>query len=156
MELKPIKDAVAAVLLVIVLAAATPAPQQLPTILLHAPSAILTLQVARTVEQRELGLMSVTHLPPHTGMVFVFDQDAPVEFWMKDTLVPLDMLFVGADGTVRGIAANVPVVPENTPDDAIPRRSGTAKFVIELPASEAAEDGITVGTRFPELVLQHT
>jgi uncharacterized protein len=145
-----------AILLAIVAAAATPAPQHLPTIAVNAPKATLTLQVAKTQDQRELGLMSVTKLPDHTGMVFVFDTDAPVEFWMKDTLVPLDMLFVGADGTVRSVDANVPVVPENTPDNAIPRRSGTAKFVIELPSGEAAKDGITVGTRLPELLTQHT
>ncbi len=107
---------------------ATPAPQHLPTIVVHAPKATLTLQIATTEDQRETGLMSVTHLPAHTGMVFVFDQDAPVTFWMKDTLVPLDMVFVAADGTVRSIAANVPVVPEDSPDDKIPTRPGVAKY----------------------------
>jgi uncharacterized protein len=145
-----------ALLLAIVVAAATPAPQHLSTIAVHAPRAVLTLQVAKTEQQRELGLMSVTNLPAHTGMVFVFDKDAPVEFWMKDTLVPLDMLFVADDGTVRSIAANVPVVPETTADSEIPRRSGTAKFVIELPAGEAAKDGIIPGTRLAELVTQHS
>jgi hypothetical protein len=89
-------------------------------------------------------------------MVFVFEQDAPITFWMKNTLVPLDMVFVAADGTVRNIAANVPVVPETTADDAIPRRSGTAKFVIELPAGEAATDGIVTGTRLTDLVELHS
>jgi uncharacterized membrane protein (UPF0127 family) len=97
----------------------------------------------------------VTHLPKHAGMVFVFEQDAPITFWMKNTLVPLDMVFVAADGTVRSVAANVPVVPESTADDAIPRRSGTAKFVIELPAGEAAIDGIVTGTRLTDLVELH-
>ncbi len=60
--------------------------------------------------QREQGLMDRTYVPEHTGMIFVFDGDAPVEFWMKDTLVPLDMIFVAADGTVRRVYANVPVV----------------------------------------------
>ncbi len=134
----------------------TPAPQHLPTITVRAPKATLTLQVASTEDQRETGLMSVTTLPARTGMVFVFDEDAPVMFWMKDTLVPLDMVFVGADGTVRSIAANVPVVPETTPDEQIPRRAGTGKFVIELPAGEARKDGIVVGTKFPELAPLHT
>ncbi|HEX8806794.1 MAG TPA: DUF2079 domain-containing protein [Candidatus Aquilonibacter sp.] len=134
----------------------TPAAQHLPAMTVHAPKATLTLQVAMTEDQRETGLMSVTHLPEHTGMVFVFDDDAPVMFWMKDTLVPLDMVFVGADGTVRSVAANVPVVAETTPDDQIPRRSGTGKFVIELPAGEAQKDGIVAGTKLPELVPLHT
>jgi uncharacterized protein len=142
---------VIAALLLVLLAVATPAPQHLPAIAVHAPYATLTLQVAKTEDQRETGLMSVTHLPAHTGMVFVFDQDAPVEFWMKDTLVPLDMVFVAADGTVRSVAANVPVVPEDAPDDSIPRRAGTAKYVIELPAGEAKKDGIAPGVHLPEL-----
>ena len=90
--------------------------------------------------------MNRTKLARHTGMIFVFEQDAPVEFWMKDTLIPLDMVFVAADGTVRNVAANVPVVATNTPDDRIPRRDGTGQFVIELPANEAAADGIKPGT----------
>ncbi len=134
-----------ALLLAILIAQATPAPQHLPTIVVNAPKAMLVLQVAKTEDQRETGLMSVTNLPAHTGMVFVFDADAPVEFWMKDTLVPLDMVFVAADGTVRSVAANVPVVPETAPDDSIPRRAGTAKYVIELPAGEATKDGIVKG-----------
>lgn len=140
-----------ALLFAVVLAQATPAPQHLPTISVHAPHAMLTLQVATTEQERETGLMSVTKLPAHTGMVFVFEQDGPVEFWMKDTLVPLDMVFVAADGTVRSVAANVPVVPESTSDDKIPTRPGNAKFVIELPAGEASRDGIATGVQLSEL-----
>lgn len=124
---------------------ATPPPQSLPKIVVQAPRADLTLQVASTAEERERGLMSVTKLGAHTGMVFVFESDQPVVFWMKDTFVPLDMVFVDSNGKVRSVAARVPVVPQNTPDDKIPRRSGAAKYVIELPAGEATKDGITAG-----------
>ena len=96
--------------LALVAALVTPAPQALPIIEVHAPRATLQLQVASTEQERELGLMSVTKLAPHTGMVFVFDEEQPVEFWMKDTLVPLDMVFVATDGTVRSVASKVPVV----------------------------------------------
>ena len=142
-------DVLLALLLAVAPSAApptTPTPQHLPTISVRAPKARLVLQVAKTEEQRELGLMSVTKLAPHTGMVFVFDRDGPVEFWMKDTLIPLDMVFVGADGRVRNVAADVPVVPLDTPDNAIPRRAGSGKYVIELAAGEAAHDGIAAGT----------
>lgn len=111
----------------------------------HAPKATLHLEIARNEEQRERGLMDRRTLAPHTGMVFVFDEDMPVEFWMKDTLVPLDMVFVAANGTVRSVARNVPVVAPDTPNDRIPRRNGNAKYVIELPANEAAKDGIFTG-----------
>lgn len=139
--------------LLLAVATALPSPQHLPTATVHAPKATLTLQVATTDSQRERGLMSVTKLPRHTGMVFVFGQDAMIEFWMKDTLVPLDMVFVAADGLVRSVAAKVPVVPTDTPDEKIPRRSDMAKYVIELPAGEAALDGIVPGGHLSDVTL---
>ena len=128
-----------------------PPPQALPAITVRAPRARLHLQVAHTEEQRERGLMSVRALPPHTGMIFVFDRDAPVAFWMKDTLIPLDMVFVAQDGSVRRIFASVPVVSPRLPDAQIPLEQGTAKFVIELPAGEAAKDGLLPGARIEGL-----
>lgn len=129
-----------------------PTPQSLRVISLRAPAAVLRVQVAATQAQRERGLMGVRKLFPHTGMLFVFDADAPIEFWMKDTLVPLDMIFIGKDGTVRAVFSNVPVVSTDTPDNRIPRRDGIAKYVLELPAGEAARDGLRPGvliTRLP-------
>src|SRR5579884_2630008 len=87
-----------------------PTPQSLHVIVLRAPQANLHVQVAQTESQRERGLMSVRHLTPHTGMLFVFDRDSPVAFWMKDTLIPLDMVFLAPDGSVRKVFARVPVV----------------------------------------------
>jgi hypothetical protein len=134
-------------LILAVTPAPAPTPQHLPTITITAPRATLTLQVALTEEQHERGLMEYRSLPDHGGMIFVFDSDGPEDFWMKDTLIPLDMLFVGADGRVRSIAANVPTVALDTPDADIPLESGVGKYVIELAAGEAARDGIAVGVR---------
>ena len=125
---------------------ALPTPQHLQTIVARASKATLRLQVARTQEQHERGLMSVTHLPPHTGMLFVFEMDGPVAFWMKDTLIPLDMVFVAADGRVRKVYRNVPVVSPSLPDAQIPIEAGNAQYVIELPAGEAQKDGLAAGT----------
>jgi len=119
----------------------------LPTVTVRAPLADLTLEVARTEPQRERGLMDRKSVAPHTGMIFVFDGDGPVQFWMKDTLEPLDMIFIGADGRVRRIYAKVPVIATGAGDDVIPRESGSAKYVIELAAGEAAKDGIVTGTK---------
>ena len=127
------------------LPAALPTPQSLASIALRAPKATLHVQVARTEAERERGLMSVTGLRPHTGMLFVFDSDAPVTFWMKDTLIPLDMVFVGADGKVRMVFTNVHIVPPQMPDNDIPRETGQAKYVIELAANEAVRDGLVEG-----------
>jgi uncharacterized membrane protein (UPF0127 family) len=140
--------------LLLLAANVVPPPQHLRTISVRAPKATLVLQVARTEDERERGLMSVTKLAPHTGMLFVFASDALQGFWMKDTLVPLDMVFISADGSVRRVFADVPVVPLDTPDDRIPRRAAQAKYVIELPAGEAAADGIAQGTRLPEVAAQ--
>jgi uncharacterized membrane protein (UPF0127 family) len=119
----------------------------LPIITVHAPRADLTLEVASTEAQREHGLMDRKTMQPHTGMIFVFAGDEPVAFWMKDTLVPLDMIFIAADGTVRHVFANVPVVASSLPDDQIPREVAKAKYVIELQAGEAARDGIAQGVK---------
>ncbi len=131
--------------------APVPTPQTLRVISLRAPAAQLRMQVAATEPQRERGLMGVRKLAPHTGMLFVFDSDAPIEFWMKDTLIPLDMVFVGRNGVVRSVFANVPIVSTDTPDDRIPRRDGVAKYVLELPAGEAARDGLAAGVSIPHL-----
>lgn len=134
-------------LLLAAMTSAVPTPQALPLTTLRAPKAQLRVQVASTGPERERGLMGVTHLTPHTGMIFIFENDAPVAFWMKDTLIPLDMVFVGADGTVRRVYEKVPVVPLTLPDTQIPLEQGKAKYVIELPSGEARADGLKMGVR---------
>jgi len=123
------------------------AASALATIVVHAPKADLTLEVARTESQREHGLMDRRVVSPHTGMLFVFERDENVDFWMKDTLVPLDMIFVAADGTVRRVFSNVRVVAPTLPDEQIPREGAQAKYVIELAAGEASADGIAAGVK---------
>lgn len=123
----------------------------LPFIALQTPRAEIRVQVAATEEQREHGLMGVKALRAHTGMLFVFEHDGPVAFWMKDTLIPLDMVFLSPDGTVRRVFVNVPVVARTLPDSQIPVEQGTAKFVIELPAGEAAKDGLREGAHVQRL-----
>ncbi|HEY5258334.1 MAG TPA: DUF192 domain-containing protein [Candidatus Baltobacteraceae bacterium] len=137
---------VALALALIVSPGPQPTPQQLPTITVAAPRAMLTLQIARTPAQQEAGLMWVTALAPHAGMLFVFPSDQPLSFWMKNTLIPLDMVFVGADGRVRKVFADVPVVDSALADDRIPLEIASGRYVIELPAGEAAADGIVSGT----------
>lgn len=139
---------------VLLAAALAAGPAAAPAVVsVRTPNAVLRLEVASTPAQRERGLMGRLRLAPHTGMLFVFPGDGPVEFWMKDTLVPLDMVFVSPAGVVRSVAARVPTVPTSTPDDRIPRRDGRAEYVIELPAGEAAADAIVPGTRLAGLPL---
>ena len=118
---------------------------------MQAPKARLRLEIAQNEAARERGLMFRTKLAPHTGMLFVFERDDAVTFWMKNTLISLDIVFVGADGRVRSLSARVPATAADAPDAAIPRRSGHAKYVLELPAGEAALDGLRPGARLKSL-----
>lgn len=122
-------------------------PQSLPQVTLHAPKTSLRVQVANDTAKRDAGLMNYHVLLRHTGMIFVFKQDDRVEFWMKNTLIPLDMVFIGGDGKVRAVAANVPASTLETPENQVARRGAKAKYVIELPAGEAKGDGLVPGAR---------
>ena len=102
----------------------------------------LTVEVARTPAQRAQGLMFRTRLDPQTGMLFLFGSEGEVGMWMKNTLISLDMLFIGDDERVKRI------VPRTTPLSEKTIRSGEpAVAVLELAAGSAARLGIRVGDR---------
>jgi len=119
----------------------------LPLVEIGGASVPLQVAVASDEKTRDLGLMCVTRLRAAHGMIFVFPQSGPQEFWMKNTLVPLDMVWVEADGRVASVADNVPASTRQTPDDEVARRRGNGRFVIELPAGEANADAIRAGVR---------
>ena len=87
---------------------ATPAqdgPQLgLPRVELTAGMHRIDAQVAQTPQQRQIGLMHRKEMPPHEGMLFVFEQPATQCFWMKNTLLPLTAAFVADDGTIVNLA----------------------------------------------------
>jgi uncharacterized membrane protein (UPF0127 family) len=120
---------------------------RLPVTRVHAPRAELVLEIAKTPAQREHGLMGRASLAPHHGMIFVFEHTETQYFWMKDTLVPLDMVFVRGDGVVTWVAGHVPARTKGMTDDQLPRRQGLARYVIELPADESERDGIRTGLK---------
>ena len=125
---------------------ATPPPCMPVTV--PAPHGTMHLAVVTTEELREQGLMNVSRIPVDEGMLFVFqDPDGTLNFWMKNTIVPLDMIFIKGDGTISSIAADVPATKPGTPDDQVARRSGFGHFVIELGAGNAARLGLKPGER---------
>jgi len=116
----------------------------------------LRLAVAKDAASRELGLMCVTGLRPQHGMLFVFPEDGPEPFWMKNTLMSLDMIWVDASGTVTSVADRVPASTRTTSDRDVARRTGNGRFVIELAAGEAEKDGLAAGTRLTIPALRAT
>ncbi len=100
------------------------------------------LEVAKTPEQHRIGLSGRTQVPAGTGMVFLFDAPGAYAFWMKDTLVPLDILWL-RDGKIVDLVTLPATLPDGVP--ALHRPTAIADRVVELPAGTAAELGIGVG-----------
>ncbi len=106
-----------------------------------------SIEVADTEAEREAGLMFREDMADDHGMLFVFDQTRDVNFWMKNTPMPLDLIFVGQDGRIRAIKQGEPQ------SEAIVSPGAPVRFVLELKAGTAARDGIADGDllRHPEI-----
>lgn len=101
-----------------------------------------TVELAETPQQQAYGLMFRPAVPPNAGMLFPNDPPVPVEFWMKNTIVPLDMVFIGADGKIIAIAENtVPYSLKPVPS------GGPAAATLELQGGITATDDINVGDK---------
>ena len=99
-----------------------------------------TVEVAATPEQQARGLMYRRSLADGRGMIFPYDPPQPVGFWMKNTLIPLDIIFIRADGRIAQIAANT------VPHSLEPVASGEpVATVLEIRGGRAAELGIRAG-----------
>ncbi|ESR23330.1 DUF192 domain-containing protein [Lutibaculum baratangense] len=101
---------------------------------------VFDVDVARTVAERGRGLMFRKEMAEDYGMLFDFGGEGEVSMWMKNTFIPLDMLFVRADGTIHRIAART--TPFST--QSIPSR-GRVKAVLELKGGTAGRLGIAAG-----------
>jgi uncharacterized protein len=100
------------------------------------------VELATTEPEREKGLMFRRDLPDGQGMLFDFQHDQPVSFWMHNTYLSLDMLFIRSDGRIMRIAENAK--PES--DDLIPS-GAPVRGVLEVIAGTAREMGIKAGDR---------
>ncbi len=100
------------------------------------------VELALTPAQRQQGLMNRREMGEDAGMLFVFKAPQQVLMWMKNTYLPLDMLFVGADGTIRSIHENAQPLSENIIDS-----RAVVAFVVELNAGMVKKLKIGVGNR---------
>jgi uncharacterized membrane protein (UPF0127 family) len=100
------------------------------------------VEIASTAQERRAGLQFRERMAPDHGMLFVMDKAEVELFWMKDTLIPLDMLFIAPDGTIAKIHENA------KPGDLTPISSGVpVSAVLEINGGRAAELGIAAGDK---------
>ena len=100
-------------------------------------------EVVASPEAREQGLSGRADVPHGYGMLFVFDQPGNYGFWMKDMLVPIDIIWLNGDGTIVGIEDSVS--PSTYPAPFFP--PSPVKLVLETRAGEAKAQGWSVGTK---------
>jgi hypothetical protein len=105
--------------------------------------ATFMVEVADTAQKQEYGLMCRRSLEPDRGMLFMFSgQPTDRAFWMRNTLIPLDIVYIRPDGRVLSVAANAQPLNEMP----IPA-GGPTKAVLELPGGRAAQIGLMPGDR---------
>ena len=138
-------------------AAPTPTPEPSPTPeptptpdapLVRIGNTVYVADLALTPEERTQGLSGRPSLDVDRAMLFVYERDGPLWFWMPDMHFPLDMVWIRADCTVAGITADVPNPPPDTPRDQLRRypASEPVRFVLEINAGQAETHRITPGS----------
>lgn len=100
------------------------------------------IEVVDTPQTRAQGLMYRQSIAPDAGMLFDFKEERPVSFWMMNTFIPLDMVFIRKDGTVANVHVNAkPQDPTGIPSD------GAVTFVLEIAGGRSEEIGLKAGDR---------
>lgn len=100
-----------------------------------------SIEIADDGAERSRGLMFREQMADDHGMLFVFEQEKPVAFWMKNTPMPLDLVFIDQAGTIAS------VLPGESFSEAVISPGVPVRFVLELKAGTAARNGIRVGDR---------
>jgi uncharacterized membrane protein (UPF0127 family) len=121
---------------------AAPQPTDILTIEGDGGRHVFRIEVAVTPEQKATGLMFRRELAPDAGMLFTYDTPQLIQMWMRNTYIPLDMVFIGANGRVLNIAERT--VPESL---AIVPSAGPAVGVLEVAGGTAARLRIRPGDR---------
>ncbi|MEM9099730.1 MAG: DUF192 domain-containing protein [Pseudomonadota bacterium] len=116
------------------------APDQITA--LSDPPITFSIELAETPEEQARGLMFRTQLLRESGMLFVMDPPRPARFWMRNTMISLDLIFIDSDGRVESIAAEAVPYSERS----LPSRD-EVRAVLEINGGLAAELGIVPGTQ---------
>jgi len=124
------------------LAAANAAGQDTIEIVTRTGVHAFSVELATNTAERTVGLMYRKELPEGRGMLFDFHDEQPVQFWMHNTYIPLDMIFIAADGRVVNVAENAKPMS----DDLVPSRR-PVRAVLEVIAGTARKFGIAAGDR---------
>lgn len=101
-----------------------------------------SVEVARTPQQKSLGLMFRRDLPALHGMLFPYPSDQEITMWMKNTFIPLDMVFIRSDGVIHRVEANTEPFSER-----IISSGGQVSAVLEIAGGEARRLGIAPGDK---------
>lgn len=110
-----------------------------------------SVDLAVTRQEQARGLMFVESMPPDRGMLFIFPGEAPRSFWMRNTRIPLDILYFDSDLALVSVAANArPCAADPCPT--YPSRA-PARYVLELNAGKAESLGVRPGDRL-ELLFE--
>ncbi|MBI3299148.1 MAG: DUF192 domain-containing protein [Elusimicrobia bacterium] len=112
--------------------------------------------VADTAQARERGLMFRSALGADEGMLFAFGSDQQLGFWMKNTFVDLDMLWLDGDGKVTTLHERVPKSTAQTPEDQVATRAGFGSYVLELAAGQAQRRKTGVGAVLKLEIVEET
>jgi len=107
--------------------------------------AVFGVELAATPTEREYGLMFRESLPSNYGMLFVFPERRFLTFWMKNTLVDLDMIFLDEARRITVVYSRVPKSSRTAADSDLARRSGVGRYVLELPGGTAERHGLAPG-----------
>ena len=104
----------------------------------------LAVEIAGTPEQRARGYMFRERVGPEDGMLFLFEEEGIHPFWMKNTKMPLDIIWIGGDGVVVFVAPRVPPCTADPCPEVQPM--GRARSVLELASGRASELGVRPGS----------
>jgi hypothetical protein len=103
------------------------------------------VELAKTPEEQHTGLMNRESMPENHGMIFIFEENGPKTFWMKNTLIPLDMIFLDGNMIVVEIKTNVPPCTADPCETYSSENS--ARYVVELNAGVSEKKNIIVGAK---------